>query len=324
MEGLAKIIPQEMMPVLMEVLKSDSPDQFMKPGMNSRDMFDSVQKSHKATLEHINENFVLNEGEVLVASYPKTGTNWMLEIVNRLIFQDMDQFNKWKLMPMTLTVLEMGSPKKTEIFDKLPFQRRVFGTHFYASALNLKMMKKKKTKIVYVLRNPKDVLVSMFNFCKKLPPFQFEPMKSLVTNGFKHFYDAHMNGEVPIDGNKDNIYLDHIIDWLNVKEEMGVYFVYYEDLKQDFQGQVRKLAEYLEVPLCDEKLAEITKECTIDSMKKNYQARSGFQGKHAAAFINKGGVGGWKDYFTVRQSEEWDKLVEEKLKNTEVKFKYTI
>ena len=57
---------------------------------------------------------------------------------------------------------------------------------------------------------------------------------------------------------------------------------------QDFQGQVKKLAEYLEVPLSDEKLTEITKECTIDSMKKNYQARSGFQGKHAAAFINKG------------------------------------
>ena len=35
----------------------------------------------------------------------------MLEIVNRLIFQDMDQFNKWKMMPMTLTVLEMGSRK---------------------------------------------------------------------------------------------------------------------------------------------------------------------------------------------------------------------
>ena len=57
---------------------------------------------------------------------------------------------------------------------------------------------------------------------------------------------------------------------------------------QDFQGEVKKLAEYLEVPLCDEKLGEITKECTIDSMKKNYQARSGFQAKHAAAFINKG------------------------------------
>ena len=41
-------------------------------------------------------------------------------------------------------------------------------------------------------------------------------------------------------------------------------------------------------------------------------------------FYPLGGVGGWKDYFTVRQSEEWDKLVEEKLKNTEVKFKYTI
>ena len=41
-----------------------------------------------------------------------------------------------------------------------------------------------------------------------------------------------LTGEVPIDGNKDKIYLDHIIDWLKIKEEMGVYFVYYEDLKQ--------------------------------------------------------------------------------------------
>jgi len=30
------------------------------------------------------------------------------------------------------------------------------------------------------------------------------------------------------------------------------------------------------------------------------------------------------DYFTVRQSEEWDQLVEEKLKGTEVSFKYTL
>ena len=58
--------------------------------------------------------------------------------------------------------------------------------------------------------------------------------------------------------------------------------------KQDFPSEIKKLAKYLEVPLSDEKLSEITKECTIDSMKKNYQARSGFQGKHAAAFINKG------------------------------------
>ena len=41
-------------------------------------------------------------------------------------------------------------------------------------------------------------------------------------------------------------------------------------------------------------------------------------------FYSLGGVGGWKDYFTVRQSEEWDKLVEEQLKSTEVEFKYTI
>jgi len=325
MENLSKILPPEMMPILKEVIEAEIPKEFMKPDAGTAfDMMVQVHKGHRATVDHINTNWQFNDNEVLVASYPKTGTNWTIEVVNRLIFQDTDQFNKWKLLPMPISMLELGIPKKTQIFDKLPFQRRVFGTHFYASGLNMEMMKKKKMKIVYVLRNPKDMLVSMFNFFKKLPPFQFEPMKSLISNGFKHFYDEYMDGKVPMDGYVDKMYLDHIIEWLKVKEDMGVYFLYYENLKKDFQSEVRKLAKYLEVPLSDEKLLEITNECTINSMKKNYEARSGFQSKFATAFINKGGVGGWKDYFTVRQSEEWDKLVEEKLKGTEVSFKYTI
>jgi len=325
MEGLSQILPLEMMPVFKEVIEAEMPKEFMKPGAGTcYDMLTKVHATHLETVNHINNNWQFNDKEVLVASYPKTGTNWTMEVVNRLIFQDLDQFNKWKLLPMTISVLEMGLPKKTQIFDKLPFKRRVFGTHFYASDLNLEMMKKKNTKIVYVLRNPKDTLVSMFNFFKKLPPFQFEPMKSLISNGFNHFYQEYMDGKVPMDGYVDKMYLDHVRNWLKVKEDMGIYFLYYENLKKDFPSEIKKLAKYLEVPLSDEKLAEIAKECTIDSMKKNYQARSGFQAKHAAAFINKGGVGGWKDYFTIRQSEEWDKLVEEKLKNTEVKFKYTI
>ena len=37
-----------------------------------------------------------------------------------------------------------------------------------------------------------------------------------------------------------------------------------------------------------------------------------------------GGVGGWKNYFTVAQSEEWDEIVEEKLNKTDIKFQFTI
>ena len=35
-----------------------------------------------------------------------------------------------------------------------------------------------------------------------------------------------------------------------------------------------------------------------------------------------GKVGGWKDYFTVNQSERIDAIMEEKLKDTDIKFTY--
>ena len=37
-----------------------------------------------------------------------------------------------------------------------------------------------------------------------------------------------------MDGYVDKMYLDHIIEWLKVKEDMGVYFLYYENLKKVF------------------------------------------------------------------------------------------
>ena len=37
-----------------------------------------------------------------------------------------------------------------------------------------------------------------------------------------------------------------------------------------------------------------------------------------------GEVGGWKDHFTVRQSEKIDQIFEEKLKKTDIKFIYEL
>jgi len=37
-----------------------------------------------------------------------------------------------------------------------------------------------------------------------------------------------------------------------------------------------------------------------------------------------GEVGGWKDYFTVRQSERIDKIIKEKFKDTDIEFTYEL
>ena len=52
---------------------------------------------------------------------------------------------------------------------------------------------------------------------------------------------------------------------------------------------MRKLAEYLQVEVSDDKLDEIANECTIASMRKNYQKRVGFHAQLAPMFVFKGG-----------------------------------
>lgn len=324
MDKMMKLIPAEKLDILKEVMQSEDPAKMMKPGMNAKQMFAAIDSRGAANIELVNKSWQLKEGDVIVSSYPKTGTNWTAEIIDRLMFQDLEEFEKWKSLPLTLRMFEMGNPKKFDIIDSLSFERRVHGTHVRADRLDMDRIKKSKAKVVYVLRNPKDTLVSMFNFLKKLPPFQMEPMKSMVNSGFTVFFNHYMNGEIPIDGSSEGNYLTHIQGWLKSRDDMGMYFIYYEDLKKDFAGEVRKLAKYLEVPLSDEKLQEISEKCTIDSMKKSYTERAGFQGKHATAFINKGGVGGWKNYFTVEQSEIWDELVKKEMAGTDIKFQYTI
>ena len=50
-------------------------------------------------------------------------------------------------------------------------------------------------KVVYVLRNPKDQLVSMYNFFKNLPVREVEPFKSMLCWGWDKFFDHTVAGK---------------------------------------------------------------------------------------------------------------------------------
>ena len=50
-------------------------------------------------------------------------------------------------------------------------------------------------KVVYVLRNPKDQLVSMYNFMKNIPIGQIEPLKSMLFSGWDKFFDHMVAGK---------------------------------------------------------------------------------------------------------------------------------
>ena len=88
--------------------------------------------------------------------YYTTGTHWVWEILNVLLTGEMHKHQKetrmLDLMP-TETINTIESP-------------RILNTH-YPPHLLPKEIKEKKTRIVYIYRNPKDVAISSYHHFTK-------------------------------------------------------------------------------------------------------------------------------------------------------------
>jgi hypothetical protein len=92
-----------------------------------------------------------------------TGTNWIWEMVNMLVRQT-----------------DAMTPRVTPFFDLYPMKHmselpppRVLPSHFLFQHLP-EQFKANKGKIIYVVRNPKDVAVSFYHFSKRLEPLQYK------------------------------------------------------------------------------------------------------------------------------------------------------
>uniref|UniRef100_H2YUJ7 Sulfotransferase n=1 Tax=Ciona savignyi TaxID=51511 RepID=H2YUJ7_CIOSA len=93
-------------------------------------------------------------------------------------------------------------------------------------------------------------------------------------------------------------------------------------MKLNPEKEIRKLSNHLGLKKSDEETTQVVEDTSFSSMKK--QQEDGTEEinslRKKTNLIRKGIIGDWKNHFTVAQSEEMDKLVEEKTKGMEFKF----
>ena len=92
-------------------------------------------------------------------------------------------------------------------------------------------------------------------------------------------------------------------------------------MQSDLGKCVRELAHFLRVEISDERVEELCNFVSINNMKDNPSYQTRFDGAEIG-IVRKGGTGGWKDVFTVRQSEFIDDVYGEKIKNLGLPVKY--
>ncbi|XP_037786896.1 sulfotransferase 1C4-like isoform X2 [Penaeus monodon] len=277
-------------------------------------------------------NFKFRKDDVLVMTWPKCGTTWTQEIVwtmrnnpdldnpeadaeaiDRVPFIDVDMF-----MPVSEEMVSISKAFKTlcpgaDLRDGEMIQLaeamaspRTMKTHLPFSLISPDVME--HAKVVYVARNPKDTMVSYLHHHRLFREQEF-------VGSLESFVDYFVKDDL--------VYGPY---WLHLKEAWqrrdhpNLHFVFYEDLKADIKGELKKLDAFLGTGLSEDQLANVAKYTSFGEMKareeknldKDYMNNDAFVNqdvrKKDGGFFRQGKAGDWKNKLTpelVGKMEDW-------------------
>ncbi|XP_050716685.1 sulfotransferase 1C4-like isoform X2 [Eriocheir sinensis] len=272
-------------------------------------------------------NFKWRSSDVVVMTYPKCGTTWTQEIIwtmrnnnnfdhphanepimDRVPFIEVDM-----LFPDGLT---HGSPTMTETpsflrhcpdadpNDGVYLQMsaaipdpRTIKTHLPFSLLHPSMLD--TVKVVYVARNPKDVLLSFMHHSRLFFDLDFQ-------GTVEDFYKYFISGDLIFGG-----YDEHVKEAWERRTHPNLHFVFYEDMQADIMKELRRLNDFLDTQLTEEQLKKVADYTSFESMKErgNEEMKKIFNQdvyKKDGGFFRKGKSGDWKKSLTPELAAEMD------------------
>ncbi|XP_031240046.1 bile salt sulfotransferase 1 isoform X1 [Mastomys coucha] len=255
----------------------------------------------KEIVEDVRNKFLVKDEDLFILSYPKSGTNWLIVIV--------------------CLIQTKGDPKwiqSVPIWDRSPWIESDVGytevinkegPRLMSSHLPIHLFPKtffsSKAKVIYIIRDPRDVLVSGYFFWRKT---------NLIKNpdSLGTYFEWFLKGNVLFGS-----WFEHIRGWLSMREWDNFLVLYYEDMKKDTKGTIKKICEFLGKKLEEDELDLVLKYSSFQAMKENKMSTFSFVTEDVVTnglkLMRKGITGDWKNHFTVAQAEIFDKVFQEKM-----------
>ncbi|KAJ1131277.1 hypothetical protein NDU88_009615, partial [Pleurodeles waltl] len=214
---------------------------------------------HPLACEPTHLSFVENEFQVLDddvfnLTYPKTGTTWIMEILS-LIRSKGDP--TWtKTVPNWNRVPWLENVETPEIIISMSLKPRHFTSHL-AKKIFCHSFFSSKAKAIYTVRDPKDLLVSLYYFSKMTIYFK-DP------GTFEEFLELFLKGDMPYGS-----WFDHVRGWMELRGQSNFLLLTYDDLQQDLRGTVVKICKFLGKELDDQAINLVVEHATFENMKNN-------------------------------------------------------
>jgi aryl sulfotransferase len=285
------------------------------------EMFTLPRKKRELRSHHFDStiwnHFNFRADDIIIATYGKSGTTWMQQIISQLIFNGAPDVDVSNMSPW----LDLRIPEAHIKLEALENQthRRFVKTHLPVDALVFS----EKAKYIYIGRDGRDVVWSLYNhhangnelFYQLIneTPGRVGPKLEKPTPDIAQYFRDWLDK----DGYPFWPFWEHIRSWWSIRHLPNVMLIHFAQLKENMPREIEKIANFLEIDIDENKWDDILKHCSFDYMKKNGAKTVPLGGAAwdggSETFINKGTNGRWKDILTAADNERYEQMAIEQL-----------
>ena len=255
--------------------------------------------------------FRFRDDDIVIATYAKSGTTWLQQIISQLIFEGREGLPVAEMSPW----IDLRVPPKAIKLPEVEKQshRRFLKTHLPVDALVFSP----KAKYINIARDGRDVVWSLYNHHANANHLWYEalndtpgrigpPIEPPVPS-----IEQYFNDWLDKDGHPFWPFWENVRSWWQIKDLPNVSLIHFTDLKGDMPGEIRRIAAFLDIPIDEANFDKILKHCSFDYMKANAAASvplgGAFWDGGAETFVHKGTNGRWRDTLSAEQCAAYEK-----------------
>jgi hypothetical protein len=273
-------------------------------GLAERPMTSSMKRRARAYAAHNPlRDYVPGPEDVFVATYAKSGTNWMMQIVYQLIHHGAGQFDHihdvipWPdTQAMSSLLRDYAIPlEDADEWRDAPEPLRVIKTHCNWDSLP----KSDRARYIMVIRDPKDVFVSSYFFFRDAI---LGPAMPSVATWYKLFLAGRTIG---------GSWAANAAGYWAERRRKNVLVVSFQSMTRDLAGTIRRVADFLGIACSKEVLDAVFEKSSFPFMKQidhKFQIGKLIPWRKAGPMLRKGAQGGSSELLTRDQQRAIDAL----------------
>ncbi len=255
-------------------------------------------------------DFQFRSDDIVIATYAKSGTTWLQQIISQLIFNGQEGLPVADMSPW----VDLRIPPKEVKLPELEKQthRRFVKTHLPVDALVFSP----DAKYIYIGRDGRDVVWSLYNHHANANALWYEALNDTpgrVGPAIEPPPDSvvqYFRDWLAKDGFPFWSFWENVRSWWAIRELPNVMLIHFAELKADMPGEIRRIASFLDIPIDESKWDAIVAHCSFDYMKANATASVPLGGIFweggAETFLHKGTNDRWRDTLSTDEAAAYE------------------